>query len=270
MMKKILGVLLCCGLLLTGCGSSNDTKDEKTNLTVGGSTSVQPLMEMLAEQFNKDGLGEVTVQGGGSGVGVENTIKGTFDMGMVSRELKEDEKKDLDSTTICLDGIVIVVNKDNGVKDISLDNARKIFTGEITNWKDLGGKDAEIAVVSREEGSGTRDGFESVVGYESDQLVKTAAIQNATGAVVSTISGNENAIGYISLGSLTDEVKALTVGGVAASEETILDSSYALQRPFIVVVKKGSDAAKPFVDYIFSDAGQKIVKEHKYVPLQAE
>ncbi|NCC54193.1 MAG: phosphate ABC transporter substrate-binding protein [Erysipelotrichia bacterium] len=268
-MKKLFGLLLCCGLLLTGCGSSNEG-NESVELSAGGSTSIQPLMEVLAEAFNEEGLGTITVQGGGSGVGIEGASEGTFDIGMASRALKEDEAEALDATEICLDGIVIVVNKNNEVRDITLEDAKKIFTGEITNWKELGGNDSEIAVVSREEGSGTRDGFESVVGFESEELIANASIQNATGAVVSTISGNENAIGYISLGSLTSEVKALSVNGVEASEETISDQTYTLQRPFVLAVKKDSDVAKPLYDFIFSDAGKKIIEDHGYIAVDAK
>lgn len=267
-MKKLLGLLLCCGMLLTGCGSNN-TDGDSVELSAGGSTSVQPLMEKIAEAFETEGLGTVAVQGGGSGVGIEGAIDGTFDLGMASRALKDEEKEELNATEICLDGIVIVVNKNNDINDISLEDAKKIFTGEITNWSELGGADAEIAVVSREEGSGTRDGFESVVGFESEELVENASIQNATGAVVSTITGNENAIGYISLGSLTEEVKSLTVEGVKASEATILDKSYTLQRPFVLAVKNDNENAKALIDFIFSDAGKKIIEDNHYIAVEA-
>lgn len=269
-MKKLLGVILCCGLLLTGCGSNSSedsTKSDKVELTAGGSTSIQPLMEKIAEQFNKDGKGTITVQGGGSSVGTKGAIDGTFEIGMASRELKDDEASKLDGTVIALDGIVVIVNKDNAVKNITLDDIKKVYTGEITNWKDLGGDDAEIAVVAREEGSGTRDGFEGIVGFESDAQIKSAEIQNATGAVVSSVDGNKNAIGYISLGSLTKSEKALTVDGVAASEDTILDGSYKLQRPFTLAVKKDSKKAETLFEYIFSDAGKKIIQDNKYIPV---
>ena len=268
-MKKLLGVILCCGLLLTGCGSNNndDAKSDKVELTAGGSTSIQPLMEKIAEQFNKDGKGTITVQGGGSSVGTKGAIDGTFEIGMASRTLKDEEAKELQGTTIALDGIVVIVNKDNPVKDITLENIKKVYTGEITNWKELGGDDSEIAVVAREEGSGTRDGFEGIVGFDADSQIKSAEIQNATGAVVSSVDGNKNAIGYISLGSLTKSEKALTVDGVAASEETILDESYKLQRPFTLAVKKDSKKAEALFEYIFSDAGKKIIKDNKYIPV---
>lgn len=268
-MKKLLSLLVCCGLLLTGCGSNTGNSDT-VELTAGGSTSVQPLMEAIAESFNADGLGTITVQGGGSSVGTKGAIDGTFEVGMASRALKDEEASELDGITIALDGIVIVVNEANEIENITLEDAKKIFTGEITNWSELGGKDATIAVVSREEGSGTRDGFESIVGFDSEELIESAEIQNATGAVISSVSGNENAIGYISLGSLSEEVKALTVNGVEASQDTILDGTYTLQRPFVLAVVKGSDKADALFDYIFSDKGKAIIEEHKYIPVERE
>lgn len=266
-MKKLLSLLVCCGLLLTGCGGNN-TASETVELTVGGSTSVQPLMETIAESFNEAGLGTITVQGGGSSVGTKGAMDGTFEVGMASRALKDEEAETLEGITIALDGIVIVVNNENGIEDITLEDAYKIYTGEITNWNELGGNDAEIAVVSREEGSGTRDGFESIVGFESEELIETAEIQNSTGAVVSSVSGNANAIGYISLGSLSDDVKALTVGGIEASQETILDGTYLLQRPFVLAILKDSTAADALFDYIFSDEGKAIIEANKYIAVE--
>lgn len=271
-MKKLIVLFLAIGLL-AGCGSSDTSsdqnkKDEKHDLMVGGSTSVQPLMEQVAEAFNKKDEGVVTVQGGGSSVGVKGASDGTFNVGMSSRELKDEEKPAVDTYEIALDGIVIIVNKENKLKDITLEQAKDVFTGKITNWKELGGADEEIAVVSREEGSGTRDGFESIVGYESDELVKDATIQNAGGAVISSVVGNKQAIGYVSMGSLSDEVNGVTVDGVKASEDTILDKTYTLQRPFLLVVKKGNTDASALLDFIFSEEGKKLVVEHKYVPVE--
>lgn len=270
-MKKLLGVFLCCGLLLSGCGAngSDDAdkgKKEEVNLIAGGSTSIQPLMEELAAVFEEEGLGTVDVQGGGSSVGTKGATDGTFNVGMVSRNLKEEEAKELDALTIALDGIVIIVNNDNKVKDLSLEDAKKIYTGEITNWSELGGEDAPIAVVAREEGSGTRDGFESIVGFESEEMIADANIQNATGGVVTQVNTNKNAIGYISFGSLTDEVRAATIDGVACSDEAIADGSYKLQRPFVLAVKKGNKDADALLDFIFSKKGQAVITENKYVP----
>ena len=265
-MKKLLSLLLCCGLLLMGC-SANDGQ-ENTEITVGGSTSVQPLMEEIAEAFYEDGLGMITVQGGGSSVGAKGATDGTFDVGMLSRDLKEEEKENLEGIVIALDGIVIIVNKENEISDITLEQAKKIYTGEITNWKELGGSDGEIAVVSREEGSGTRDGFESIVGFDSEELVSDAEIQNATGAVVSSINGNKNAIGYISLGSLSEDVKVLNVAGVEASTDSIKNGSYTLQRPFVLAVQKENENSQALFDYIFSNEGKAIIEENKYIAVE--
>ncbi len=269
-MKKLLGLVLCglMSLTLVACGEK--TSDEGVSLIVGGSTSVQPLMEVLAAEFEAQGLGSVDVQGGGSSVGTKGAIDGTFDLGMASRGLKEEELEDLDAVEIALDGIVIVVNTNNPVQDISLEDAKKIYTGEITNWKELGGADAEIAVLAREEGSGTRDGFQTVLGFDSEEQVANAGVQNSTGAVVSQITGNENAIGYISLGSLSDEVKALTVDGVEGSGTTIADGTYGLQRPFTLAVKKDYEGAQAFIDFIYSEDGKAIIEENKYIATPAE
>lgn len=264
-MKKFLSVLVLCSLALVGCGNNDeDTKD----LVVGGSTSIQPLMEQLAESYNELDQGEVTVQGGGSSVGTKGAIDGTFNIGMASRDLKDEEASELDGVVIALDGIVIVVSKDNPVSDISLENAKKVFTGEITNWKELGGNDEEIAVVSREEGSGTRDGFESIVGFDSEELIENADIQNSTGSVISNVSGNAKSIGYISMGSISEDVKVLTVEGVEASEATINSKDYKLQRPFTLCVKKGDETAEKLFDFIFSSEGQQIIKDNKYIPVE--
>lgn len=276
-MKRIfgmIGIVVVCSLVLVGCGGKSNAKDDsanknepKSDLVVGGSTSIQPLMEQIAESYNKAGEGTITVQGGGSGVGTKGATDGTFDVGMASRDLEGSEVDALDGTEIALDGIVIIVNKDNPVKELSLEQAKQIYTGEITNWKDVGGNDQEIAVVSREEGSGTRDGFESIVGFETDQLVANADIQNATGAVTTSVSGNAQAIGYISMGSVSEEVNVLSVEGVDASVETVKDGSYKLQRPFILCVKKDSNAGDKLYDFIFSDEGKKLIEDHKYIPV---
>lgn len=275
-MKKVFSVLLLCSLLLAGCGGKtddtttegDDAKTEaKSDLIVGGSTSIQPLMEILAEAYDAAGNGTITVQGGGSGVGTKGAEDGTFDVGMASRALEGDEPDQLDGVEIALDGIVIAVNKDNPVEELTLEQAKQIFTGEVTNWKEFGGNDEEIAVISREEGSGTRDGFESIVGFATDELIANADVQNATGAVISGIAGNPQAVGYISMGSVSDEIKVLKVEGVEATVETVMDGTYELQRPFTLCVKKGSSVGDKLYDFIFSDEGKKIIEDNKYIPL---
>lgn len=265
-MKKKLFCLLSSLLLLAGCGSNDDSAS--SNLTLGGSTSMQPLMEKVVEKYNNENKTEITVQGGGSSVGIEGAKKGTYSIAMSSRELKSDESKELKHEVICLDGIVVVVNKDNKVKNLSLKQCKDIFTGKIKNWKELGGSNKPIAVVSREEGSGTRDGFEHVVGMESKDLVKSAEIFNATGQVLSNVESNKNAIGYISLGSLKNTVNALTIDNVKASVDTVKNKEYKLQRPFVLAYKKKTDEIKKFIDYIYSKKGTELIKDNGFIPVK--
>lgn len=265
-MKKFSLLVIVCMLLMSGCNTKKDNKSDK-QLIVGGSTSVQPVMEELAETYNKKNEGFITVQGGGSSVGAKGTMDGTFDVGMLSRNLKEEETG-LSTSVIALDGIALIVNKDNPVKSLTLDQIKKIFTGEITNWKEVGGKDLEICVVAREEGSGTRDGFESIVGFKANELIKNAIIQNATGAIINNVNANPNAVGYISLGSLSDSVKLVAVENVMASVETIMDKTYPIQRPFMIVVKEGNTSAEAFYNFIYSEEGKAIIKKYKYIPVE--
>ncbi|TDW20559.1 phosphate ABC transporter substrate-binding protein (PhoT family) [Breznakia blatticola] len=264
-MRKLWIFGVCC-LLLVGC-STNQKTTKKTELLIGGSTSVQPLMEKLAENFMKESDMKVSVQGGGSSVGVKGANEGVLDIGSVSRELEDEEKEKLDGVVIALDGIVVIVNQKNKVQNITLEQLHEIYTGKITNWKQLGGVDATISVVSREEGSGTRDGFEGIVGFESNELIKDADIQNSTGGVISTVSTNANGIGYISMGSVSDQVDVLRVDEVTPSVETITNGSYALQRPFILATKKDSEDAQEFFNFIFSEKGKEIIEDMKYIPV---
>lgn len=259
-MKKILSVIVTL-LVLTGCGSNSE--DEK--LIVGGSTSVLPLMEELLNGYENSGGSEVEAQGGGSGVGIKGVDNETFDIGMVSRELSDSEKKDKKETVIALDGIVVIYNKNNTVKDLTLEQVKDIFTGKITNWKEVGGQDKEIAVISREDGSGTRGAFEEIVGYDASELIKNAEIQKATNAVIASVEGNDNAIGYISLGSYKDSVSTMKINGVQPSIETVKNKTYAISRPFILLSKKDNDKADKLIEFILSSEGQKIVADQKYV-----
>lgn len=257
-MKKLF--VLAVSLLLTACSSNSSA----VKLTVGGSTSIQGVMEALAENYTE---AEVSVQGGGSSVGIQGVEDGTFEIGMVSRELKDTEKSLLDATIIAYDGIGVIVNPENKVKDLSMQQILEIFTGKITNWKEVGGDDKEIAVVSREESSGTRGAFEEIVGYTSDQLISNAGIQKSTGGVIQDVAGNVNAIGYISLGSLDASISALKIDGIDATEENVKANKYPIYRPFLVVTKAGSDNAdaKKFIDYIISSEGQKVIASKGFV-----
>jgi phosphate transport system substrate-binding protein len=232
--KKSL-VFICTAVLLigafTGCAPA-DTNEPAANepgtsglsgsITVNGSTSVQPLAEELAKAFKtKNSNVVVDIQGGGSGVGVKSAMDGVVDIGMASRELKTDEKS-LKEFKIAVDGIAVILNPSNGVSDLSVEQIFKIYTGEITDWKDVGGKEGKITVVTREEGSGTRGAFIELTGIETDEGDKTIAsaiTQGSTGAVMTTVSGDPNAIGYASFGSAKDktDVKMISVDGKACT-----------------------------------------------------
>lgn len=285
-MKKLTSLLLAGVLVagvLSGCentggnsssdslssqepGSSTEALSGKVSMS--GSTSMEEIAKALAEGFNaKYPDVAIDVQLGGSSTGIKNAQEGVSDIGNVSRALKDTETG-LDAETIALDGIAVIVNTANSVEDLSIEQILKIYTGEITNWKDLGGDDAEIQVVGREAGSGTRDGFESVVGIEDN--AKHDQELTSTGAVQTAVASTPGAIGYVSLANVDDTVKALKVGGVSPAIETVQDGSYTLQRPFVMVTKTGADLrpeVKAFLDFALGDEGQSIVSQIGLVPL---
>ena len=237
-----------------------DTEEKITGtVSMSGSTSMEKMAKALAESFNvKYPDVAIDIQLGGSSTGVKNAQEGVSDIGNVSRELKDTETG-LTAHKVALDGIGVVVNLANPVEDLTMEQIAKIYTGEITNWSEVGGDDLEIYVVGREDGSGTRDAFESVTGVGEN--AKYASMQTSTGAAKTTVATTPGAIGYVSFDSVDDTVKPLKVGGVAISTETIKDGSYTLQRPFVMVTKEGaalSDAAQTFLDYVLSDEGQDV------------
>ncbi|MCD1295721.1 phosphate-binding protein [Methanocella sp. CWC-04] len=243
------------------------------SIQVTGSTSVQPYADELALAFEEKYRGtRVLVSGIGSGPGIKATADGTCDMGMSSRELKaEEEAQDLKPHIIAYDGIAIIVNKANPVSDLTTDNIKEIFAGNITNWKDVGGNDAQIVVVTREAGSGTRGAFEELVMQKGSKAnITMAAIQQGSNGQISTvIKGNTNAIGYISFGTLSDDVKALKVDGIAPSVGTIKDKTYSIQRPFLFVTK-GNTAetnalVKAFLEFTLGSEGQAVLQEGNLV-----
>lgn len=268
---------------LTGCGSSGssdkaNSSDSSGKITIAGSTSVQPLSEFLAENYQKDNSDvKIDVQGGGSGQAVKSLNDGIAQIGALSRDITDEEKSSVGKKyTIAKDGVAVVVNKDVNVDNLTLDQIKKIYTGEITNWKDVGGDDASIATVSREEGSGTRGAFTEITGVltkddsgkETDNTTKDAIVQSSTGAVVKTVGSTPNSIGYVSLESVDKTVKAVTVEDVKASAETVLDGTYKISRPFIYTVgDEVDDATQAFIDYVMSDEGQARVKEAGYIPV---
>ena len=249
------------------------------DIVQAGSTSVQPVSQELADAF-MDLYPKVIidVQGGGSGQGVKAVEEDLVDFGALSRELKDEEKDHVaQDWIIAKDGIAIVVNHDVDVDDLTKDQVKGIFTGEITNWSEVGGTNAKIVVVVREEGSGTRDAFNELTGVlgkdadgnNVDHTVDTALIQSSTGAIVQTVGSTEHSIGYISLGSLNDNVTAVKIGGVAPSSATVLDGSYVISRPFILITGRNlSEQAQAFIDFIMSSEGQSIVEKSGFIPVK--
>ena len=291
-MKKVFAILLTLTMalsLLAGCGSSkkeeqpaetNDTKTEQPAeaapaplsgaVALNGSTSMEKVVGALGEQFMSDNSGvSVTYDATGSGAGIEAASNGSADIGLSSRGLKDEEKSSgLVGTTVALDGIAVIVNPANGVEDLTVEQIAKIFTGEITDWSELGGDAGTISCIGREAGSGTRDGFESIT--KTKDACKMDQELTSTGAVIEAVAGNPNAIGYASLSALKDAVKAVTVGGVECTEDTVLDGSYAIQRPFVFVTKDDvtlSAQAQAFFDFATSSAAGDLIRAAGAVPV---
>ena len=282
-MKKI--IKLCLALLvmmsLVACPGKTSTDDENVNggstttetktVSTDGSTSMEKVIGALGESFmaNNEGV-NFTYNPTGSGSGITAVSEGRCDIGLSSRALKDEEKANgLVETVLAYDGIAIIINNDNPVTNISLEDLTKVYTGEITNWKDLGGNDGEIVLIGREAGSGTRDGFETITNTKDN--CKYRQELTSTGDVITTVSTNPDAIGYASLASVKDSVKALTVDGVTATEATIKDGSYPIQRPFVLVTKDGvtlSETAQSFYDYATSADVSEIITAAGCVPVK--
>ena len=271
--KKLISILAGTLLVgsLVGCSSGSasiGSGSDATKITVSGSTSIGPTMEVLAENYQKANEGvSIEVQQVGSSAGITNTIDGTSQIGMSSRDLKDEEKSEgLEEYQIAIDGIAVITNTANDVKDLTMDQIKDIYTGKITNWKEVGGKDAQIVVVSREDGSGTRDGFQEIVGFESEELTGDAQISDGSGNIKTTVQGNENAIGYISFGYLDDSINSVKIGGVEPTEENVYKDKYPISRPFLLVTKgEATGDAKALIDYILSDEGQNTIKEEGFM-----
>ena len=274
-MKKIIALVLTAllALSLVACGSESKTDDTKTDdqpaaltgtVSTDGSTSMEKIIGALSESFMAQNSGvTVNYNPTGSGSGITAVQEGTCDIGLSSRALKDEEKSaGLKETVLAYDGIAIIVHPDNPVSDLSVEQLAKLYTGEITNWKDVGGNDAEAVLIGREAASGTRDGFESITGTKDKCQYRQEL--TSTGDVITAVSQNPDAIGYASLASVKDSVKALNVDGVTPSEATVKDGSYKVQRPFVLVTMAGkelSPAAQAFFDYaISSDAASIIAK----------
>lgn len=276
-------LVLVLTLVFTGCTSKPTESKEDSNqlsgtINIVGSTSVTPVAESLGEEFsniNKDV--KINVQGVGSTAGVKAAIDGTADIGMSSRNLKDEEKSTgIKEYVIAYDGIAVAVHPSNQVSDLDIETIQKIFKGEITNWKDIGGEDKEILVISREEGSGTRGAFEEILNLQEKDssgntlsiVKKDALIADGNGAVKANISNKENSIGYVSMSYLDDTVKGLKVEGVEATVATVQSEEYKVARPFFMLTMgEESELVKEFLDFILSDEGQQIVGE-KQVPVK--
>ena len=262
-MKKIMTMVLALVLAL-GVMSACSADKLNGSVATDGSTSMEKVIGVLGESFMETNPDvSFTYNPTGSGSGITAVSEKRCDIGLSSRALKDEEKNSgLTETVLAYDGIAIIVNPENAISDLSVEDIARIYTGEITNWKDLGGADAEIVVIGREAGSGTRDGFESITGT-SEKCVYRQEL-TSTGDVITTVSQNPDAIGYASLSAVKDTVKALTVGGVAPTEDTVKDGSYVVQRPFVLVTRtdeKLSEAAQAFFDYATSaDAVELIAK----------
>ena len=275
-MKKIITILCIAVMALSlfaGCGQKaddNNTAAAGGTVSTDGSTSMEKVIGALGESFMEANSGTTfTYNPTGSGSGIQAVSEGRCDIGLSSRALKDDEKASgLKETTLALDGIAIIVNPQNPVKDLTLEQIAKIYTGEITNWKDVGGDDGEIVLVGREAGSGTRDGFESIVDVKDS--CKYAQELTATGAVISAVEANPLAIGYASLSAVGDTVAMITVEGVACSEATVKDGSYKIQRPFVFVTNKSvtlSEQAQAFMDFAASKDAADLIRTAGAVPV---
>ena len=241
------------------------------NVATGGSTSMKNVIAALTEGFAEVEPGvTISYDPTGSGAGITGATDKTLDIGLSSRALKDEEKNDVDGTVIALDGIAIIVNKASKVEDLTVDKLKQMFTGEITNWADVGGDDGEIVLIGREAGSGTRDGFESIVDVKDS--CKYAQELTATGAVISAVEANPLAIGYASLSAVGDTVKMVTVGGVECSEETVKDGSYEVHRPFVFVTNKSvtlSEQAQAFFNFATSTDAADLIRTAGAVPVNA-
>lgn len=282
-MKKLITVVTAFMLMagvLTGCGnddstsSSKGTENVKTEssktVATDGSTSMEKVIGFLSEAYMEEhGDIKVTYNPTGSSSGIQAVAEGRCDIGLASRDLKEEEEADLQGTVVAIDGIGIIVNPDNPVTDLTIEQIGKIYSGGITNWKEVGGNDAPIVCIGREAASGTRDGFEEVTGTKD--ICKYSQELTSTGDVVQTVSGNPNAIGYASVASVNDMVKMLSVEGVSPTTETIQDGEYKVQRNFVLVTKKDtalSNDAQDFFDFATSSQADSLITEAGAVPIK--
>lgn len=259
----MLPVCLALGTLI-GC------RPQSGGLTVAGSTSVQPIAEMAADQFMAEHPGTlINVQGGGSSAGVSAAQSGAAGIGMSSRKLKPDETG-LTEFLMARDAIVLIVHPENPIREMATEQARDIFAGTVRRWEQIGGTPGQITCITREEGSGTRSAFEEMVMGEETEIAPDAIVQDSTGAARTIVAGDRNAIAYVSLGMVTPEVVALNLDGVEPTHETVIDGRYKITRPFLLLTKgEPSPQAKAYLDYVLGPECQAMVSEEGYIPVTA-
>lgn len=281
-MKKTITIALVFALMvgvLTGCGSAgpsgekgaeNTKTDSLQTVSTDGSTSMEKVIGFLSEAYMEEHKNiKVTYNPTGSSSGIQAVAEGRCDIGLASRDLKDEETKDLQGTIVAIDGIAIIVNPANPIKDLTIAQIGEIYTGKITNWKEVGGSDAPIVCIGREAASGTRDGFEEVT--DTKDKCQYSQELTSTGDVVQTVSGNPNAIGYASVASVNDAVNMISVEGIAPTTETIQDGTYKVQRNFVLVTKKDvalSQAAQEFFDFATNSGADNLITEAGAVPVK--
>ncbi|TQR15444.1 phosphate ABC transporter substrate-binding protein [Psychrobacillus soli] len=276
-LKKIKIVLLMLFILtiLSACTSNNkDTQGSDgsdATVSISGSTSVGPLAEKLAHKYTEEDNTNIEINQIGSSAGITNATSGVSEIGMSSRDLKEEEKANgLNEVVIAYDGIVVVTHPTNKVKDLTMEQVKQIFTGEVTNWNELGGDDMEIVVVSREDGSGSRDAFQEIVDYSSGELIRNSIIASGNGNIKTTVANNKHAVGFISFEYIDESISTIDINGVEATADNVLQEKYSLSRPFLFVYKEGqlTEAGQRFIDFILSEDGQLIAAETGAIPVK--
>lgn len=268
--KIIASLFFMIIILVAGCGKKNEENKTKTTtpsetVTISGSTSVGPLIEKEAEKFKQENTGtNVEINQIGSSAGIKDAINGTVEIGMSSRDLKEEEiSEGLVEVEVAFDGMAVITSKNNKIDSLKLSEVKDIYTGKITNWKEIGGEDSQIVVVSREDGSGTRDAFQEIVGYTSEELYKESIIGDGSGNIKTTVAGNNHAIGFISFEYIDDSVNAVKIDDIEPIAENVKNGKYKLSRPFLLVYKEENlkENGNKLIDFILSKEGQNIVEE---------
>ena len=268
--KIIVSLFFITIVLLIGCTRKEENNNSNVttpsgSVTVSGSTSVGPLMEKEAEKFKEKNSGtNVEINQIGSSAGIKDAINGTVEIGMSSRDLKEEEiAEGLVEVEIAFDGMAVITSKNNNIDSLTLKQIKDIYTGKITNWKEVGGKNSQVVVVSREDGSGTRDAFQEIVGYTSEELFKEAIIGDGSGNIKTTVAGNNHAIGFISFEYIDESVNAVKIDNISPNAENVKSGKYKLSRPFLLVYKEENlkENGNKLIDFILSEEGQNIVEE---------